>query len=101
MKKTADVSSPKGHTVGQNGKEYFSMKKAKKEMEVKAQEAVRKAAEAVKAANEALNEANAALQDMQAISDDELDRVSGGDSAWDNLPNPKEYPYPVDPKPNP
>ena len=77
------------------------MKKTKKELESKAQEAVRKAREAVKAANEALNEANHALQNMQELSDDELDRVSGGDSAWDNLPNPKEYPYPVNPDPAP
>ena len=77
------------------------MKKTKNEMENKAQEAVRKATEAVKAANEALVEANNALKVMQELSDDELDRVSGGDSAWDNLPNPKEYPYPVNPDPTP
>lgn len=77
------------------------MSKSKKEMENKAQEAVRKATEAVKAANEALVEANNALKVMQELSDDELDRVSGGDSAWDNLPNPKEYPYPVNPDPTP
>ena len=77
------------------------MSKSKKEMENKAQEAVRKATEAVKAANEALVEANNALKVMQELSDDELDRVSGGDSAWDNLPNPKEYPYPVNPDPAP
>ena len=77
------------------------MAKSKKELESKAQEAVRKASEAVKAANDALNEANNALQVMQALSDAELDQVSGGGSAWDDLPNPKEYPYPVDPNPTP
>lgn len=69
------------------------MKKTKKEMENKAQEAVRKAAEAVKAANEALNEANTALQVMQALSDDELDRVTGGEgSNWGGVPRENEYP---------
>ena len=53
------------------------MKKSKKELEAKAQEAVRKASEAVKAANEALAEANTALQVMQALSDVELDRIAG------------------------
>lgn len=76
------------------------MKKTKKEMECKAQESVQKAAEAVRAANEALAEANAALQIMQTLSDDELDQVSGG-SSWDGVPNPEEYPYPVNPDPAP
>lgn len=76
------------------------MKKTKKEMESKAQEAVKKAAEAVKAANEALAEANTALQIMQALSDEELDQVSGGDgSAWSGVPGVKPHPYPVDPDP--
>lgn len=77
------------------------MRKTKKELETKAQEAVRKAAEAVKAANEALNEANTALQVMQALSDDELDRVSGGEdnggSHWGGVPRENEYP--IDPTP--
>ncbi|MBR4655556.1 MAG: hypothetical protein IKO68_03030 [Oscillospiraceae bacterium] len=73
------------------------MKKTKKEMENKAQEAVKKAAEAVRAANEALTEANTALQVMQALSDDELDHVAGGDSAWSDLIPVKEYDYPVNP----
>lgn len=77
------------------------MSKSKKEMENKAQEAVRKATEAVKAANEALAEANNALKVMQELSEDELDQVSGGESSWDDLPNPKEYPYPVNPDPAP
>lgn len=76
------------------------MRKTKKELETKAQEAVRKAAEAVKAANEALNEANTALQVMQALSDDELDQVAGGDgdgSKWGGVPRENEYP--IDPTP--
>ena len=72
------------------------MKNAKKEMENKAQEAVKKAAEAVK---EALVEANTALQIMQALSDDELDQVSGGESSWSGVPGVKPHPYPVDPHP--
>ena len=79
------------------------MKKTKKELENKAQEAVKKAAEAVKAANEALAEANTALQIMQALSEDELDQVSGGTgdeggSVWGGIPTVQEYEYPV---PNP
>lgn len=77
------------------------MKPAKKEMENKAQEAVRKAAEAVRAANEALKEANTALQAMRALSDAELDQVSGSGSTWENVPNPEEHPYPVNPDPKP
>lgn len=77
------------------------MRKTKKELETKAQEAVRKAAEAVKAANEALNEANTALQVMQALADDELDRVTGGEdnggSYWGGVPKEKEYPIDPDP----
>ena len=78
------------------------MKKTKKEMESKAQEAVKKAAEAVRAANEALNEANTALQIMQALSEDELDQVAGGEggSAWSDVPVVKPHPYPVKPDPN-
>ena len=75
------------------------MKKSKKELEATAQEAVRKAAEAVKAANEALAEANTALQVMQALSDDELGQVAGGESEWDGIGKVKPKPYPVDPKP--
>ena len=77
------------------------MRKTKKELENKAQEAVRKAAEAVKAANEALAEANTALQVMQALSEDELDRVVGGEddggSTWGNVPRQQEYPIDPDP----
>ena len=40
--------------IGHYGKELFTMKQTKKEMENKAQEAVKKATEALKAANEAL-----------------------------------------------
>ena len=76
------------------------MKKTKKELENKAQEAVRKAAEAVKAANEALAEANTALQVMQALSDDELDQVAGGDSSWSGVPSVRPHPYPVNPDPD-
>lgn len=81
------------------------MKKTKKELESKAQEAVRKAAEAVKAANEALAEANTALQIMQALSDEELDQVSGGTgdeggSSWSGIPTVQEYEYPVIPPNN-
>ena len=76
------------------------MKQTKKEMENKAQEAVKKAAEAVKAANEALAEANTALQVMQALSEDELDQVAGGGSAWENVPVVKPHPYPVKPDPD-
>ena len=75
------------------------MKKSKKEMENKAQEAVKKAAEAVKAATEALVAANTALQIMQALSDDELDQISGGESSWSGVPGVKPHPYPVDPHP--
>ena len=77
------------------------MRKSKKELENKAQEAVKKAAEAVKAANEALNEANTALQIMQALSEDELDQVAGGEggSAWSDVPVVKPHPYPVKPDP--
>lgn len=73
------------------------MSTSKKELESKAQEAVRKASEAVKAANEALNEANTALQAIQTLSEDDLDKVAGGDSAWDNLVPVKEYDYPIKP----
>lgn len=74
------------------------MEKTKKELEDKAQEAVRKAAEAVRVANEALVEAHTALQVMQALSDDDLDQVAGGDgSKWDNVPRENEYP--IDPTP--
>ena len=77
------------------------MRKTKKELENKAQEAVKKAAEAVKAANEALVEANTALQVMQALSEDELDQVAGGEggSAWNDVPIVKPHPYPVKPDP--
>lgn len=75
------------------------MKKTKKELENKAQEAVKKAAEAVNAANEALNEANTALQIMLALSDDDLEMVSGGESEWEDLPKVKPHPHPVDPNP--
>ena len=75
------------------------MTKAKKELENKAQEAVKKAAEAVKAANEALTEANTALQIMQTLSEDDLDQVSGGDSEWEDVPKVKPHPHPVDPNP--
>lgn len=77
------------------------MSKTKKELETKAQEAVRKAAEAVKAANEALNEANTALKVMQSLSDDELDLVTGGEddggSHWGGVPRENEYPIDPDP----
>ena len=77
------------------------MRKTKKELENKAQEAVKKAAEAVKAANEALVEANTALQVMHALSEDELDQVAGGEggSAWNDVPIVKPHPYPVKPDP--
>ena len=77
------------------------MRKTKKELENKAQEAVKKATEAVKAANEALVEANTALQVMQALSEDELDQVAGGEggSAWNDVPIVKPHPYPVKPDP--
>ena len=49
-----------------------------KKMRKMAQDAVSKAADAMSKANLALSEAHAALQMMDEMSDEDLDKVSGG-----------------------
>lgn len=64
------------------------MKTKEKQIEKMAQEqeAVMKASEAVKSANDALNEAQTALKIKEELSDDELDKVAGGDDPYEDYP---------------
>ncbi len=63
------------------------MEKTIQDLENKAQEAVKEAADQAEAA-------------VQALTDDELDRVAGGESEWgDDVPKVAPKPHPV--KPNP
>lgn len=52
-------------------------------------------------ANEAARAEESALHTVQELNDDELELVAGGDSIWNGVPNPEEYPYPVNPDPAP
>ena len=62
------------------------MKNKEKQIEKMTQEAVMKASEAVKSANDALNEAQNALKIKEELSDDELDKVAGGDDPYEDYP---------------
>ena len=78
------------------------MKASWQDRENKRREVMQKAKDAVNAANAALDAANSALAEMQELDMEDMDQISGGRSAWANVPSVISHDYPTDPNnPNP